>query len=113
MGDVLQLHNRAERRARFAHKKREDRALGRHQCKVEADAVRRGVSREAFFQHGRASIRVPPLMYHELHRVLGEARCPFCLRCFALTREGRIEKPQVDRALVLAAWEDLLQEAKR
>jgi hypothetical protein len=114
MGDVVQLPiNRASRRARFAVKKREDRALGRHQCKVEADAVRHGLNPNALHRIGQQAIRVPPLMYHELHRILGEPHCPLCLRCGVLKRDARIERPQVDRALVLAAWEALLTEAQR
>lgn len=104
MADRVTRLNRRVRRSHGALRRREERHEAAHLCKVLANKAQAGLE--------RTTVDVTVTFYHDLHRVLGEPRCPHCPRCLALKRLGRIDRKPADAAGIRHKWELLLEAAR-
>lgn len=94
--------SRKLRRSYIAQRRRDERKELSHACAVSRAATLAGVKLET-------DLALPILLFHDVHRALGEPSCPKCPECSALKKGARID-PRPPREIVMRKWQAVLDD---
>ena len=90
------------RRAYISQRKRDERKELSHDCAVTRSAHAAGLNDDT-------QVALPILLFHDVHRSLGEPSCPKCPECSALKKGSRID-PRPPKEAVLKKWQEVLSD---
>jgi hypothetical protein len=92
--------SRQLRRAYISQRKRDEKKELSHECLVTRSAHAAGLKPDT-------ELALPILLFHDVHRALGEPSCPKCPECSALKKGARID-PRPPKEQVLKKWQEVL-----
>jgi hypothetical protein len=92
--------SRQLRRSYISQRRRDERHELAHDCAVTRSAHAAGLKPDT-------ELGLPILLFHDVHRALGEPSCPKCPECTALKKGARID-PRPAKERVLKKWSEVL-----